>query len=107
MDKYTPQEKGGLLYYLILIKLILNDGVYIALTWMQKLKALGIKRIEGEDILMFSKWVRGLLSLVKALESAGSSTMVTADFTDTIISLLANTSNDEFNSVFHQKRGKV
>ena len=104
LDKFSPQEKGGPLYYIILIELILNDGVSIALTWIQNVKELDIKKIEGEDILLFSKYVRGLLSLSRALEAAGSITIVTADFPDIIINLLTNTSSEEFNNVFKQKR---
>lgn len=31
LEKFTPQQRGGLLYYIILIKIILNDGVSIVL----------------------------------------------------------------------------
>ena len=104
LEKYTPQEKGGPLYFIIFIELILNDGVSIALRYMQRVKCLDIKTIEGEDILLFSKWVRGLLNLCKALEIAGSATILTADFPDIVIGLLSDTSNEEFNNVFKQKR---
>ena len=103
IDKYKLQEKGGPLYYIILIELMLNDGVSIALVWIQKVKQLDIKTIKREDILMFRKWGKGLLSLCKALEEGGSSIIVTVYFPDIIISLLANTSSDEFNNVFRQK----
>ena len=43
IDKYKPQEKGGPLYYIIIIELMLNDGVSIALVWIQKVEQLDIK----------------------------------------------------------------
>ena len=45
IDKYSPQEKGGPLYYIILTELILNDGVSMALSWVKKVKELDIKSI--------------------------------------------------------------
>lgn len=104
IEKFLPQERGGPLYFIILIEMILNDGVSIALNWTKRVRELDIKSIEGEDILLFSKYVRGLLSLCKALEEAGSATIVTADFPDIIINLLCNTSSEDFNDVFRQKR---
>lgn len=37
IDKYSPQEKGEHLYYIIFMELILKDGVSIALSWVKKI----------------------------------------------------------------------
>ena len=91
LEKYTPQERGSPLYFITLIKLIFNNGVSVALKLIQKVKELDIKKIRGEDMFLFSKWLQGLLNLCKALEIAGSATIVTEKFPNIVIGLLTNT----------------
>jgi hypothetical protein len=94
LRRIPDEEKGGALFYFVMIKLIQTDTEQAVRVLTEKLEKLSLKSLAGENVFTACSLIRGVL---ERLEIVGK---VPHDVDTTVMRILQTSSVDKFNSTF-------
>jgi hypothetical protein len=94
LRRIPDEEKGGALFYYIMIKLIQTDTEQAVRVLTEKLEKLSLKTLAGENVFTACSLIRGV---IERLEIVGK---VPHDVDTTVMRILQTSSVDKFNSTF-------
>jgi hypothetical protein len=94
LRRIPDEEKGGALFYFVMIKLIQTDTEQAVRVITEKLEKLSLKSLAGENVFTACSLIRGV---IERLEIVGK---VPHDVDTTVMRILQTSSVDKFNSTF-------
>jgi hypothetical protein len=94
LRRIPDEEKGGALFYFIMIKLIQTDTEQAVRVLTEKLEKLSLKSLAGENVFTACSLIRGV---IERLEIVGK---VPHDVDTTVMRILQTSSVEKFNSTF-------
>ena len=106
---YPPKQRGGPLFFKIMIDILQNNSSKAAKYLVQKVKDIKITNYAGENVSSVVSLIRGATNRLSNLEDKHGKTEIPEDFVNDIIKIFTTSSNKEFNDIFeyYQRKTKV
>jgi len=100
--KYPMEERGGPLFFKIMIGILQNDSKDAAEFLINKVKTLNISTYEGENIETVVSLIRGAIDRLENLRDENDKSYIPDDFHEDLYNVFQTTSVPEFNDLFAQ-----
>ena len=98
--KYPVEQKGGPLFFKIMIDILQNNSSEAAKYLISTVKDIKISNYDGENVEQVVSLIRGATSRLENLLDDKGKTAIPEDFVDDLIDILQTTSVSEFNELF-------
>ncbi len=102
--KYTEEQQGGPLFFIIMINKLLSNTEEAAVTLERRVRSFNISQLPGEDVDKAISLLNGAITRLSQIKNKAVSRPGDQDFyneiTKIVIRVMQTTSVDEFNGVF-------
>lgn len=106
--KYPPEQRGGPLFFKIMIDILQNSSSEAAQYLISTVKGIHISNYSGENVEDVVSLIRGATSRLENLVDTNGESLIPKDFVDDLIKIFQTTSVTEFNDLFsHYSRANT
>ena len=98
--KYPPEQRGGPLFFKIMIEILQNSSGEAAQYLISTVKGINISSYNGENVENVVSLIRGATSRLENLVGIRGESLIPKDFVDDLIKIFQTTSVSEFNELF-------
>ena len=104
-NSYDLAERGGPLFFKIMMSLLQTDSVAVVQALKDRLTKMNLKNYEGEDVMKAVSHIRGVIKRLRGLERTDSTgnvieTKVPSDLSKTLLEIFQTSSDTKFNKMF-------
>lgn len=99
-NKFLPREKGGTLYFIIMMDILQSSSEEAAKYLIKTVKGIKITDYDGENVETIVGLIRGAVYRLQNLRSGTNPDSIPTDFVEDIVNLFQTSSVERFNRTF-------